>query len=73
MDGVEATRRIMANTPCAILIVTGSVRRQRQPGVRGDGARRARRGGYARARFRRRHARALRHLLAKIDRISGAR
>jgi two-component system, chemotaxis family, response regulator WspF len=25
MDGVEATRRIMASTPCAILIVTGSV------------------------------------------------
>jgi two-component system, chemotaxis family, response regulator WspF len=25
MDGVEATRRIMANTPCAILIVTVSV------------------------------------------------
>ncbi len=25
MDGVEATRRIMANTPCAILIVTFSV------------------------------------------------
>ena len=25
MDGVEATRRIMAETPCAILIVTGSV------------------------------------------------
>ena len=29
MDGVEATRRIMASTPCAILIVTASVRRQR--------------------------------------------
>ena len=27
MDGVEATRRIMANTPCAILIVTGDVNR----------------------------------------------
>jgi chemotaxis response regulator CheB len=26
MDGVETTRRIMATTPCAILIVTGSVR-----------------------------------------------
>jgi chemotaxis response regulator CheB len=26
MDGVETTRRIMACTPCAILIVTGSVR-----------------------------------------------
>src|ERR1700722_7256004 len=25
MDGVEATRRIMADTPCAILIVTASV------------------------------------------------
>jgi two-component system response regulator WspF len=25
MDGVEATRRIMASTPCAIVIVTGSV------------------------------------------------
>ncbi len=25
MDGVEATRRIMASTPCAILIVTVSV------------------------------------------------
>jgi two-component system, chemotaxis family, response regulator WspF len=25
MDGVEATRRIMANTPCAILVVTASV------------------------------------------------
>ena len=25
MDGVEATRRIMATTPCAILIVTSSV------------------------------------------------
>src|SRR5438445_7475079 len=25
MDGVEATRRIMASTPCAILIVTASV------------------------------------------------
>ena len=25
MDGVEATRRIMANTPCPILIVTFSV------------------------------------------------
>lgn len=25
MDGVEATRRIMAATPCAILVVTGSV------------------------------------------------
>ena len=25
MDGVETTRRIMASTPCAILIVTGSV------------------------------------------------
>src|ERR1700722_8100342 len=25
MDGVEATRRIMAETPCAILIVTASV------------------------------------------------
>ncbi|MCO6417950.1 chemotaxis response regulator protein-glutamate methylesterase [Siccirubricoccus sp. KC 17139] len=25
MDGVEATRRIMAETPCAILLVTGSV------------------------------------------------
>jgi two-component system response regulator WspF len=27
MDGVEATRRIMADTPCAILIVTGDVTR----------------------------------------------
>ncbi len=27
MDGVEATRRIMAQTPCAILIVTGDVTR----------------------------------------------
>ncbi len=27
MDGVEATRRIMASTPCAILIVTGDVTR----------------------------------------------
>ena len=27
MDGVEATRRIMAATPCAILIVTGDVTR----------------------------------------------
>ena len=27
MDGVEATRRIMAETPCAILIVTGDVSR----------------------------------------------
>ena len=27
MDGVEATRRIMAESPCAILIVTASVRR----------------------------------------------
>ncbi len=27
MDGVEATRRIMANTPCAILVVTGDVTR----------------------------------------------
>jgi chemotaxis response regulator CheB len=26
MDGVETTRRIMASTPCAILIVTGSIR-----------------------------------------------
>ena len=26
MDGVETTRRIMASTPCAILIVTGNVR-----------------------------------------------
>jgi len=26
MDGAETTRRIMASTPCAILIVTGSVR-----------------------------------------------
>jgi len=26
MDGVEATRRIMAKTPCAILVVTASVR-----------------------------------------------
>lgn len=26
MDGVEATRRIMADTPCAVLIVTASVR-----------------------------------------------
>ena len=26
MDGVETTRRIMASTPCAILIVTGSLR-----------------------------------------------
>ena len=26
MDGVETTRRIMASTPCAILIVSGSVR-----------------------------------------------
>lgn len=26
MDGVEATRRIMANSPCAILLVTASVR-----------------------------------------------
>ena len=25
MDGVEATRRIMANTPCAILIVTATL------------------------------------------------
>ena len=25
LDAVEATRRIMANTPCAILIVTGSL------------------------------------------------
>jgi two-component system response regulator WspF len=28
MDGVEATRQIMANTPCAILIVTADVERQ---------------------------------------------
>jgi two-component system response regulator WspF len=27
MDGVEATRRIMTNTPCAILVVTGDVNR----------------------------------------------
>ncbi len=27
MDGVEATRRIMAETPCAILVVTASVRK----------------------------------------------
>ena len=27
MDGVEATRRIMAETPCAILVVTGDVTR----------------------------------------------
>ncbi len=27
MDGVEATRRIMANSPCAIVVVTGSVNR----------------------------------------------
>ncbi len=27
MDGVEATRRIMAETPCAILIVTGDISR----------------------------------------------
>ncbi|MFK8183748.1 MAG: chemotaxis-specific protein-glutamate methyltransferase CheB [Phormidesmis sp.] len=27
MDGVEATRQIMAHTPCAILLVTGSVRK----------------------------------------------
>ena len=26
MDGVETTRRIMASTPCAVLIVTGSMR-----------------------------------------------
>ena len=26
MDGVETTRRIMASTPCAILLVTASVR-----------------------------------------------
>ena len=30
MDGVEATRRIMASTPCAILIVTGQ-RARRTP------------------------------------------
>ncbi|MDQ2766144.1 MAG: response regulator, partial [Gemmatimonadota bacterium] len=27
MDGVEATRRIMASSPCAILVVTGDVTR----------------------------------------------
>src|SRR3954467_11936526 len=27
MDGVEATRRIMTETPCAILVVTGDVTR----------------------------------------------
>jgi len=50
MDGVETTRRIMASTPCAILIVTGSVRNQRQPGLRGDGSRRARRSRHTAAR-----------------------
>jgi two-component system response regulator WspF len=31
MDGVETTRRIMISTPCAILIVTGSVRSTSTP------------------------------------------
>ena len=31
MDGVETTRRIMASTPCAILIVTGSVQMTARP------------------------------------------
>jgi chemotaxis response regulator CheB len=31
MDGVETTRRIMISTPCAILIVTGSVRTTSTP------------------------------------------
>ena len=47
MDGVEATRRIMAEHPCAILIVTASVERQCRAGVRGHGPRRARRRRHA--------------------------
>ena len=53
MDGVEATRRIMANTPCTILIVTVSVGNKRFARIRGNGLRRARRGRYSGARFRR--------------------
>ena len=34
MDGVEATRRIMAATPCPILIVTGSVGIEKRRGDR---------------------------------------
>ena len=49
MDGVEATRRIMAGAPCAILIVTDSVQVERGARVRGDGPRRARRGRHARS------------------------
>ena len=31
MDGVESTRRIMASTPCAILVVTGSMGKSARP------------------------------------------
>ncbi len=42
MDGVEATRRIMASNPCAIVVVTANV-------LRSDGAGRPRRRQHARA------------------------
>ena len=53
MDGVEATRQIMAATPCTILIVTASVEANSCARLRGHGLRRAGRGRYAGARGRR--------------------
>ena len=46
MDGVEATRRIMGESPCAILVVTATVSGHEQ-GLPGDGLRRARRDRHA--------------------------
>ncbi len=71
MDGVETTRRIMASTPCAILIVTGSVRANAGRVFEAMGSRRARRGRHA---ARSAAERSLREsaapLLAKIATIS---
>ena len=42
IDGTEATRRIMAETPCPVLVVTATVSGNFGARLRGDGPRRAR-------------------------------
>ena len=46
-DGVEATRRIMGESPCAILVVTATIAGTSQQSLSGDGLRSARRDRYA--------------------------
>ena len=69
IDGVEATRRIMGESPCPILVVTATVSGHIEQGLPGDGLRRARRGRHARPRHRGARSPARRRCSHKIDMI----